>query len=251
METNVNNTTEPQHDAKLPVIGCALIDVEFTGLDNSVVSDNEIIQVKILNVHDKKSVIKNFKSKKTLSAHTQLEHKVARYDDCPFFSFDELVGMLNEIEISIDADFWGFGVEMDKKMLAKYGWNVSIQDIRTHFQKTKFAYRMATEGSGLEETYFIVTGEYPPTASHADFSEMFLIERLFEKMKEHEADRYMSIVPFGHCSGMSITDYVQNNRRQADGYRYNNSDEFSLSLSNAIDALESANYFDDDDDDEY
>lgn len=245
METKLHNTTEPQHDAKLPVIGCALIDVEFTGLDNSVVSDNEIIQVKILNVHNKKSVIKNFNSKKTLSAHTQLEHKVSRYDDCPFFSLDELIGMLNEIEISIDADFWGFGVEMDKKMLAKYGWNVSIQDIRTHFQKTKLAYRMATEGSGLEETYFIVTGEYPPTASHADFSEMFLIERLFEKMKEHEADEYMSIVPFGHCSGMSITDYVQNNRRQADGYRYNNSDEFSLSLSNAIDELEYINDFDD------
>src|SRR5690554_4854719 len=122
------------------VIGCALIDFEFTGLDNSVVSDNEIIQVKILNVHNKKSMIKSFNSKKTLSAHTQLEHKVARYDDCPFFSLDEFVGMLNEIEISIDADFFGFGVQMDEKMLAKYGWHVSIQDIRTHFQKTKFAY---------------------------------------------------------------------------------------------------------------
>jgi len=106
---------------------------------------------------------------------------------------------------------------------------------------------MATEGSGLEETYFIVTGEYPPTATHADFSEMFLIERLFEKMKEYEADEYMSIVPFGHCSGMPITDYVQIYRRQADGYRYNNSDEFSLSLTNAIDELEYSSDFDYDD----
>ncbi len=31
------------------ISGCALIDLEFTGLDNSIISDNEIIQVKILN----------------------------------------------------------------------------------------------------------------------------------------------------------------------------------------------------------
>ena len=36
------------------VIGCALIDLEFTGLDNSIIDDNEIIQVKILNFNNKK-----------------------------------------------------------------------------------------------------------------------------------------------------------------------------------------------------
>jgi len=225
-----------------------LIDIEFTGLDNSVVSDNEIIQVKILNVHNKKSVIKNFNSKKTLSAYTQLEHKVERYNDCPFFSLDELIGILNEIELSIDAEFWGFGVDQDLKMLGKYGINITINDIRTHFQCSEFAFRMATEGSGLEPTYLIVTGEYPPKASHADFSEMFLIERLFEEMKEHEADTYMSIVPFGHCSGMSIFDYVQEYRRQSDGYRYNNSDSFAYTLDAAIEALE---YIEDDDNEDW
>lgn len=222
-----------------------LIDLEFTGLDNSIITDNEIIQVKMLNVNTKQSVIRNFNSNKQLSAHTQLEHKVVKYEDCPLFSNEELLAMMSEIDISIEADFYGFGVDQDKKMLAKYGLHISINDIRTHFQKTDFAYRMATEGSGLEETFLIVTGEYPPTASHSDFSEMLLIEMLFNKMNEHDADCYMSVVPFGHCSGMSITDYVRNNRRQADGYRYNNSDEFSQALSNAIDELEFIDYDDD------
>lgn len=229
------------------VIGCALIDLEFTGLDNSIIDDNEIIQVKILNFNNKKSIIKNFNSKKELSAYTQLEHRTVRYKDCPLFSLDELIVMLAHIDLSIDSDFWGFGVEMDEKMLAKYGWHVSIKDIRTYFQRTEFSYRMATEGSGLEPTYLIVTGEYPPKASHADFSEMILIEKLFEKMKEYEADTYMSVVPFGHCSGMLISDYVQEYRRQSDGYRYNNSDAFASALSNAIEQLE---YADDDFDDE-
>ncbi len=57
----------------------------------------------------------------------------------------------------------------------------------------------------------------------------------------------MSVVPFGHCSGMSISDYVQEFRKQSDGYRYNNSDAFSLSLDNAIEELEYTEDFDDDD----
>jgi len=247
METKLDNTTKPQHDAKLPVIGCALIDLEFTGLDNSIIDDNEVIQVKILNINNKKSIIKSFNSKKELSAYTQLEHRTVRYKDCPLFSLDELIVMLAHIDLSIDSDFWGFGVEQDMKMLSKYGWNISIQDIRAHFQRTEFAYRMATEGSGLEPTYLIVTGEYPPKASHADFSEMILIEKLFEKMKEYDADTYMSVVSFGHCSGMLISDYTQEYRRQSDGYRYNNSDAFASALNAAIEELE---YVEDDFDDE-
>jgi len=247
MENEKLNTPQNPPLQQTAVIGCALIDLEFTGLDNSIIDDNEIIQIKILNINNKKSIIKNFNSKKELSAYTQLEHRTVRYKDCPLFSLDELMVMLAHIDLSIDSDFWGFGVEQDMKMLAKYGWNVSIQDIRAHFQRTEFAYRMATEGSGLEPTYLIVTGEYPPKASHADFSEMILIEKLFEKMKEYDADTYMSVVSFGHCSGMLISDYVQEYRRQSDGYRYNNSDAFASALNAVIEELE---YVEDDFDDE-
>jgi len=238
MENEKLNTPQTPPLQQTVVIGCALIDLEFTGLDNSIIDDNEIIQIKILNINNKKSIIKNFNSKKELSAYTQLEHRTVRYEDCPLFSLDELVGMLAHIDLSIDSDFWGFGVEQDIKMLAKYGWHITINDIRTHFQRTELAYRMATEGSGLEPTYLIVTGDYPPKASHADFSEMILIEKLFEKMKEYNADTYMSVVPFGHCSGMLISDYVQEYRRQSDGYRYNNSDVFASALDAAIEELE-------------
>lgn len=227
---------------------CALIDLEFTGLDNSFVNDNEIIQVKILNVNNNKSAIKNFNSKKELSAYAQLEHRTTRYEDCPLFSREEFEAMIAHIGLSLDSEFWGFGVDQDLQMLGKYGCHITINDIRTHFQCTEFAYRMATEGSGLEPTYLIVTGEYPPQASHADFSEMILIEKLFEKMKEYDADTYMSVVPFGHCSGMPIHDYVQEYRRAADGYRYNNSDAFAYALDAAIEELEYVEYdFDDED----
>lgn len=235
---------EIKQDSSVKVF--ALIDFEFTGLDNSFITNNEIIQVKIKNIHNQKCVIKNFDSEKPISAYTQLQHKVIRYEDCPRFDLEQLKIMLDEIELDINADFYGFGVEQDKIMLTKYGAYLSIKDIRTHFQKTEFAYRMATEGSGLETTYLIVTGEYPPYANHADFSEMFLIESLFEKIKQYESMQHFSIVPFGRFSGMDITEYVRDNRRAADGYRYNNTDDFSLSLSNAIEILESYNEDEDD-----
>jgi len=243
-----NNLSYNQPLQQTADIGCAIIDLEFTGLDNSFITDNEIIQVKMINVTNKKSIIRNFNSKKQLSAYAQLEHNVLRYEDCPMFSVNEFTKMLSEINLSIDAEFWGFGIEQDVKMLAKYGCNISIKDIRTHYQKTKFAYRMATEGSGLESTYLIINGEYPPTVNHADLSEMYLIEKLFEKMREYEADTYISVVPFGHCAGMSISDYIQKYRRQADGYRYNNSDAFAFALNNAINELE---YIEDEFGDDY
>jgi hypothetical protein len=224
---------------------CVLIDLEFTGLDKTVVTDNEIVQVKILNTENGKSVLRNFNSKKPLSAYTQLAHRVHRYEDCPLFNSGQLDEMLLEVEASTNDNFWGFGVDQDVKMLSKYGCRLKIRDIRTHFQMSEFSYRMATEGSGLEATYLIVMGECPPTASHADFSEMLLIEGLFQKMKEYPAGNYMKVVPFGHCAGMSLSDYVSEYRRQADGYRYNNSDSFSDSLSYHIEAMEYR--FDDDD----
>lgn len=215
----------------------ALIDIEFTGLDNQFINDNEIIQVKIIN--GEKSILKNFNSNKPLSAYVQLEHKCVKYSDCDFFDNAHFISMLTEIGLSIDnTDFFGFGVDNDIKMLSKYGVNISVSDIRTHYQLTEFAYRMATEGSGLEETYFIVTGEYPPEASHSNLSEMLLIKRLFDKMNDFKKDDFYKCMPHGFCSGMPLEEYVESYRRQADGYRFNNIDLLSYSLSRAIGEIE-------------
>ncbi len=210
----------------------AIIDIEFTGLDRTFINDNEIIQVKMMNIKNRKKVCRNFNSKKPLSAHTQLEHRVTKYIDCPYFSDSEFNNMLNEIELEIgNTKFYGFGNSMDIKMLQKYNIYISIIDIREHFQKTEYAYRMATEGSSLEATYLIVTGKYPDKKiSHSDVSELLLIEKLYYKMLKTPAKEYMAIVPHGHCAGMQICDYVVNYRRAADGYRYNNNDEFAKAL---------------------
>ena len=59
-----------------------------------------------------------------------------------------------------------------------------------------------------------------------------------------EADDFMQVVPFGFCAGMDIYQYVKEYRRSADGYRFNNSNEYARSLRLAIEYTE---YMDDDD----
>lgn len=224
-----------------------IIDIEFTGLDRYI-KDNEIIQLKMLNMKNKKRTIRNFNSLKEISAYPRLCHKVVRYTAEPLFSKDIFEEMLREIEAENTSKFWGFGTTEDMKMLSKYGIGITINDIRNHYQKNKeVALKMAVEGSGLEETYFLVTGRYPPKASHASFSELLLIKKLFEKMEKFEAEEFMEVMPWGHCSGMPISDYVTEYRRAADGYRFNNSDDLSYSLSAAIAELEG--YDDEDYDD--
>lgn len=219
-----------------------LIDLEFTGLDNTFINDNEIIQVKLFDLDNNKQIIKNFYSKKKLTAHVQLEHLVERYENEPIFSLEEFEKMLTELASDSEFNFYGFSIEKDIEMLDKYGIKLNIIDIKKHFQKSNFAYRMATEGHGLEECYLIIVGEHPPKSNHADFSEMFLIKALYDKMNEVEADEFLSIVPFGHCSGMDIKQYVIDYRKQADGYRYNNNDDFSRSLDFAINNLFDEDY---------
>lgn len=210
----------------------AIIDIEFTGLDKTFITDNEIIQVKLINTTNGKAILRNFNSKKPLSAHTQLEHRVTKYIDCPYFSDSEFNNMLNEIELEIgNTKFFGFGTAMDIKMLSKYGINIQIEDIQTKLQRSKFAYRMATEGSSLEATYLIVTGKYPDNINHASIDELNIIYELYKEVKKiKKLHRYMKYVPFGHCAGMKIYDYVGDYRRAADGYRYNNNDEFAKAL---------------------
>jgi len=242
----MENSGKNKEKEKIPVI----IDLEFTGLDNQFIRDNEIIQVKMMNIKNRRKVCRNFNSQKSLSAYNKLRHRVDRYIDEPYFSESEFEKMLNTINVSIDdAVFYGFGTSMDIKMLQKYNIYISIIDIREHFQKTEYAYRIATEGSGLEEVYLIVTGKYPDKKiSHSDVSELLLIKKLYDKMLETPTSEYMEIVPHGFAAGMKIRDYVEKYRRQAEGYMYNNHDEFSRAIDHFLYEVYYKIDYDDDDD---
>lgn len=224
-----------------------LIDLEFTGLDNSYIKDNEIIQLKMKNLTNGKTFIQNYGSKKELSAHCQLTHKVKRYDN-ELFSEMCFIEAMTKLNADFNDEYIGFGVSKDLEMLRKYGISIyQITDIRDMFQRTEYEYRMATEGSGLEEMYFIATGRCPDLPDHTGMEELCVIEELYRIVTVLDQKEWLTVMPFGHCSGMPISDYIEDYRRNADGYRYNNSDFLAVSMDHYIEEIcESSLYIDED-----
>lgn len=217
----------------------AIIDFEFTGLDNGFITDNEIVQAKVCNPDTLRSYCVNFSSTKKISAYGFLSHKTENYTGCDKFSKEKFELMLQDIQInSNDVIYYGFSTQQDALMLKKYGINIEIKDIREMLQLSSYEQRMATEGSGLEATYYIVTGKLPELESHSGLDELRIIRELYECAIKIEQRKHFTVMPFGFCAGMPISKYVLTYRRQADGYRYNNNDTLSESLTSAIEAYE-------------
>lgn len=216
-----------------------IIDFEFTGLDNSFTTDNEIIQMKAMNVVTGKAICHNYTSKKNISAYGQLAHQVKKYKGDKF-SIKRFHSDMERIGITLQTPvvFYGFGVQQDRLMLGKYGIRIPINDIREMLQLSKFEQRLATEGSGLESSYLIVTGSYPDLQNHDGIKELEIIIALYEKAIKLKKKKHLTIMPHGHCSGMPLKQYISNYRRAADGYRYNNSDILSDSMNKIIDEVE-------------
>jgi len=212
-----------------------IIDLEFTGLDNSYVKDNEIVQLKTLDTEDKSEENYVFKTKKQSCASAFLCHRIDNSDreHCFTKEFFETI-----IEPHKGKEFIGFGVQQDIKMLFKYGINLSIKDIKEILTLSKFEQRLALEGSSLEACYLIVTGQIPIIDNHGGIDELHLIKEIYDHIKESKLNDFLNYVPFGHCAGMPLSEYVRNYRRQSDGYRFNNNDLYAQSLDYEISKIE-------------
>jgi hypothetical protein len=224
-----------------------VIDCEFTGLDNTYVSDNEIVQVKMMNLRTQEVHCRSYGSKKPIGAYGQLLLGVKRYDE-ELFDKTMFRQQLEAISIkpSRKTTFYGYGVQQDISMLAKYDVHIDIVDIRGLLQRSRFAERMATEGSGLESAYLIVFGKKPDSTTHDGPEELQVIYDLYRKAIRLKKQEHIDVMPHGHCAGMPLREYVQKYRRAADGYRHNNVDLLSASLTASI-----PRYVPRDDDDEW
>lgn len=209
-----------------------IIDCEFTGLDNTYVSDNEIVQVKMMNLRTQDVHCQSYGSKKPIGAYGQLLLGVKRYDE-ELFDKDMFRQQLEAINIKTSRKtiFYGYGVQQDISMLVKYDIGIEIVDIRGLLQRSRFAERMATEGSGLESAYVIVFGKEPDHMTHDGPDELQVIYDLYRKAIRLKKQEHIGVMPYGHCAGMPLREYVKKYRRAADGYRYNNNDLLAASLT--------------------
>ena len=233
-----------------------IMDFEFTGLDNNFIDDNEIIQTKLLVCDYKYNILDSFIwthiTDKDNLAGSFLCNGITKDEQIdPMFSLDwwkkEVFPIIKKYNIKSDEIF-GFAPKMDNLMLSKYHipYEFHIQkDIQEMAQLTdEYEFRLATEGRSLETVYYIVCEKLPNLANHGDLQELELIRQLVKKLENIKRNTFLNYVPWGFCAGMPIDDYVVNYRRNADGYRFNNSDTFASSIDFHIEKYENQyNYY--------
>lgn len=222
-----------------------IIDFEFNGLPRYGFMP-EISQVKMKNLTNGKSVCQNFKTHN--KGFGRGYYGLIKGEK--FFSQAEFRRLLDAIGASDKDAFYGFSIKTDKELLSSCNIYLSTYvDIQEHLMlKKKYERPMAMGGRSLEFCYYLVTKEVA-TVDHNSADELTLIERLFYATRGKK-QKHLTVYPWGPEAGMPLDLYINDNRRRADGYRYNNNDVLATSLDYYIDQAESSWSFDDEEDDD-
>lgn len=211
-----------------------LIDFEFTGLPTKL-HKPEICQMLIKNITNGKSCIKNFKTTVPMTASAIVccggdpTKDAAEYFDLKMF-----IDTLEEVGASMVDSFWGFGIKTDKNVLMDYDIRLPhYYDIQELLQRSDKEFSIALGGRSLEACYYIITGKIMNTA-HGTTDELDAIEALYQYIdkyiEDNELSTYLEYMPWGEYAGVPIRRYVEEERRRADGYRFNNSDLLAASM---------------------
>lgn len=222
-----------------------IIDFEFNGLPRYGFQP-EINQIKMKNLTNGKSICQNFKTHN--KGFGRGYYGLIKGEKC--FSQAEFRRLLDAIGASEQDAFYGFSIKTDKELLSSYNIYLSTYvDIQEHLMlKKKYERPMAMGGRSLEFCYYLVTKEVA-TVDHNSADELTLIERLFYATRGKK-QKHLTVYPWGPEAGMPLDLYINDNRRRADGYRYNNNDVLATSLDYYIDQAESSWSFDDEEDDD-
>lgn len=202
-----------------------IIDLEFNGLPRYNFTP-EINQIKMKNLTNGKSVCQNFKThnKGFGRGYYGLIKGNKLFSQAEFYKLLAIIGASDK-----DA-FYGFSIKTDKELLSSYNIYLSTYiDIQEHLMlKKKYERPMAMGGRSLEFCYYLVTKEVV-TVDHNSSDELALIERLFYATRGKK-QKHLTVYPWGPEAGMPLDLYINDNRRRADGYRYNNNDVLATSL---------------------
>lgn len=226
-----------------------IIDFEFTGLPTKNHAP-EICQMLVKNITNGESIIKNFKTVVPMTASAIVCCGGDPTKDAEgMFSFEEFVKVLSEVGASLTDDFHGFGIKTDKNILRDYGIRLShYYDIQEMLQRSDKEFSIALGGRSLEACYYIITGKIMNSA-HGTTAELDAIEALYQYidkyLEDNELSTYLEYMPWGEYAGVPIRKYVEEERRRADGYRFNNNDLLAVSMDYWIEY----NEYDDLDDD--
>lgn len=216
-----------------------LIDLEFSGLDNTFIQDNEIVQLKLMAADTGDGIRIDFRATKPVSLYHRLHCGLeGEYPGEASFTAAAFETALERIGVTPESErrYFGYGVSTDTAMLKKYDVKIEIVDLQERIRlNPEYEQQMAVGGSSMEAAYLLLTGNRPPLDTHFGLGELDLIREIYRKvMAFTDCNTLLSVMPYGHCAGMPLAEYVAEYRRAADGYRFNNSDLLAKSLTARI-----------------
>ena len=221
-----------------------LIDLEFTGLDNTYIQDNEIVQLKLMDADTARGVCIDFSAQKPVSLYHRVHCSLdGSYPGAMRFSVEQFARALEEIGVrpADERQYFGYSVSTDVAMLRKFGVEIEIVDLQDKIRLSpQYERELAVGCSSMEAAYALLTGKKPPLDTHLKLAELDLVREIYQQvMRITECNERLTLMPYGHCAGMPISQYVRDYRRAADGYRYNNSNLLAESLTTVIPAYDS------------
>ena len=125
---------------------------------------------------------------------------------------------------------------------------IEIVDLQEKLRlNPKYERDLALGCSSMEAAYLLLTGKKPPLDTHLELAELDLVREIYHQVVTFtDCNELLTLMPWGHCAGMPISEYVSEFRRAADGYRYNNDDLLAKSLTAKIPAYVSSSWDDED-----
>lgn len=163
-----------------------LIDLEFTGLDNTFVRDNEIVQVKLMDADTGDGTCLNCKANKPVSVYHRVHCGLdGDYPGESLFSAEVFAKALEEIGVKPDdePEYFGYSVSTDQAMLKKYGVDIEIIDLQDRIRlNPKYERELAVGCSSMEGAYFLLTGRVPPLDTHFVLAELDLVREIYHEV---------------------------------------------------------------------
>lgn len=205
-----------------------IIDFEFNGLPRYNF-DPEISQIKIYNTETSVSVVKNFRTRNKATIGSLLVTGPIKGKN--FFSKEEFLKVIKAVTNKPleQINFVGFSNKTDREILSQYDIDISFIDIQEILMRSKYEKLLAHNGRSMETCYAIIFKEFI-SPSHNGEEELIPLIKMWEVAKNLRKKKFLTVYPWGQEAGMPLDIYCEENRRRADGYRYNNNDILSSSL---------------------
>lgn len=236
------------------------IDFEYTGIDNELSKDNEVIAMYILEEW-KPLVHRIYSSTKENTVGSFLVNGITKemQEGKPKYNSKEILTVLwvdTVYQLAKNFVFYWYWTTTDKEK-AFVGLDLSFSDLEyidiqeIFYSNKKTAEQLIIHWNSLNVVSKIYLNKIP---SHATWEEVVVMKELLELITSDEYKKeqtpFYIYVPYGFAKWMLIEDFVDMSRRSADWIRFYNDNLYSKTLDHYCD-LNDNEIYDDEEEDDY